>query len=75
MEWARALESREKLELFPTKLDEIVPAEHSFRLVDAILRKVDWTSWEAKYKQRTAATERPFATIEQLVGVRSFLTR
>ncbi|MBX3115709.1 MAG: IS1182 family transposase [Fimbriimonadaceae bacterium] len=50
MEWSRAVESREELVLFPTKLDEVIPADHPVRLLDAILRKIDWTPWEAKYK-------------------------
>ncbi len=50
MGWAQAAERREELVLFPTKLDEIIPEEHPVRLLDAILEKVDWTPWEAKYK-------------------------
>lgn len=50
MGWSRAAEGREVLVLFPTKLDEIISEEHPVRLLDAILKKVDWTPWEAKYK-------------------------
>jgi transposase len=50
MEWSRALERREELVLFPTKLDDAIGEEHPVRLFDALLQKVDWTKWEAKYK-------------------------
>lgn len=50
MEWSRAAERREELVLFPTKLDEIISGEHPVRLLDAILKKIDWTPWEARYK-------------------------
>lgn len=50
MDWSRAAERREELVLFPTKLDEIISEEHPVRLLDAILEKIDWTAWEAKYK-------------------------
>lgn len=50
MDWSRATERREELVLFPTKLDDVISGEHPIRLLDAILQKVDWTQWEAKYK-------------------------
>lgn len=50
MGWAQAVIRREDLVLFPTKLDEIISDEHPVRLLDAILAKVDWSSWEARYK-------------------------
>lgn len=50
MEWAQAAEPREALVLFPTKLDEVIPSNHSVRFLDAILRKIDWKPWEARYK-------------------------
>lgn len=50
MDWSQAVESREELVLFPTKLDEVIPSEHPVRLLDHILRKMEWKPWEAKYK-------------------------
>ena len=35
--------------LFPSKLDEVVPQEHLVRNLDAILRELDWSEFEAKY--------------------------
>jgi transposase len=37
------------LVLFPSRLDEVVPDEHLVRDLDAILRGLDWTEFEAKY--------------------------
>jgi transposase len=40
---------RDQLVLFSEKLDDVIRADHEVRLLDDILRKVDWTSWEAQY--------------------------
>lgn len=50
MDWSRAPDRREELVLFPTKLDELIGAEHPVRLLDALLQKLNWSEWEAKYK-------------------------
>jgi transposase len=50
MEWSRAPERREEIVLFPTMLDEAIPVNHPVRLFSAILDRVDWAPWEAKYK-------------------------
>lgn len=47
--WERAEQSREQLVLFATRLDEVVGGAHPVRLLDEILGRVDWTSWEAQY--------------------------
>ena len=41
--------SRDQLVLFPSKLDEIIPPGHRVRLLDVILRRLDWSQWEARY--------------------------
>ncbi|WP_182871514.1 transposase, partial [Rhodopirellula sp. JC639] len=40
---------RDQLVLFPEKLDEVIPQGHRVRLLDDILRRLDWTDWEATY--------------------------
>jgi transposase len=35
--------------LFPTRLDEVIPAEHPVRLLDEILGRLDWSVWEVHY--------------------------
>ena len=52
MDWARAPESREQLNLFPTRLEEAVGPNHRVRLLDAILSRLDWTQWESQYDLR-----------------------
>ncbi len=47
--WERAEQSREQLVLFATRLDEVVGSAHPVRLLDEILGRVDWTSWESQY--------------------------
>ncbi len=39
----------EQLVLFPTALEEVVPADHLVRVVDEILRSLDGTKFEAAY--------------------------
>ena len=46
MTWAVA---REQLVLFPTLLDEVVPQDHLVRVLDEILRALDWSEFEAEY--------------------------
>ena len=49
MGWAQPKENRQQIVLFPEKLDDVLPPEHSVRTFDAILGKVDWAQWEAAY--------------------------
>ena len=44
--------SRDQLVLFPERLDQAIPADHSVRLVDEILSRLDWRHWEQLYNGR-----------------------
>ena len=50
--WAKAPEQREQMVLFSQRLDDALPREHTVRLLDEILAKMDWSTWEAKYHAR-----------------------
>lgn len=50
--WAEAPQQREQLVLFVEKLDEVLPQNHSVRLLDTILASLDWSNWEAAYHGR-----------------------
>lgn len=50
--WAEPAVSREQLVLFSECLDEAIPAEHTVRLLDELLDRVDWTDWESRYHGR-----------------------
>lgn len=50
MYWSEAPERRGEMVLFPTMLDEVIPPDHSVRLLNAIFDRVDWAPFEAKYK-------------------------
>jgi len=50
MQWATAGLYRDQLVLFPQRLDDVVPAGHAVRLLDGILGSLDWSAWEAAYK-------------------------
>lgn len=49
MTWAVPPVDREQLVLFPTSLDEVIPEDHLVRVVDEILRTLDWSKFEAEY--------------------------
>ncbi len=40
---------RDQLVLFPQKLDDVIASDHPVRLLDDILDRVDWSSWEEAY--------------------------
>jgi len=40
---------REQLILFAETLEDRIPDDHPVRLLDEILERIDWTSWEAEY--------------------------
>jgi transposase len=44
--------TRDQLVLFAERLDEIIPADHSVRVVDEILRGLNWSQWEQLYNRR-----------------------
>lgn len=50
MRWAAAALDRDQLVLFPERLDDVVPADDPVRLLDEILGNLDWSAWEAGYK-------------------------
>ena len=44
--------TRDQLVLFPEKLDQIIPQDHSVRIIDDILCRLDWSRWEKGYNRR-----------------------
>ncbi|TWT66372.1 IS1182 family transposase [Allorhodopirellula solitaria] len=44
--------ARDQLVLFPERLDQAIPADHSVRLLDDILGRLSWNQWEQKYNGR-----------------------
>ena len=55
MTWAVPPVAREQLVLFASSLDEVIPEDHLVRVVDEILRSLDWTKFEAEYHGRLGA--------------------
>jgi transposase len=51
-QWAQAPQKREQMVLFAERLDEVLPSDHSVRLLDLILQRIPWTKWEARYHGR-----------------------
>jgi transposase len=49
MTWAVPPVARDQLVLFASSLDEVIPEDHLVRVLDAILRSLDWSEFEAKY--------------------------
>lgn len=47
--WSKAKEPRDQLVLFPHRLDEAIGPDHRVRVVDEIMRRLDWSKWEATY--------------------------
>ena len=52
MDWAKARESRDQQVLFPTRLDDVIEPNHRVRMLDDILRRLNWEKWEANYELR-----------------------
>ena len=50
--WAQVPLKREQALLFGQTLDEAVAPEHPIRVLDALLRQLDWQEWEAQYAGR-----------------------
>ena len=44
--------TRDQLVLFPKKPDQIVPLDHSVRIIDDILCRLDRSRWEQAYNRR-----------------------
>ena len=50
--WAEVPEPREQALLIPVRLDEAVSPEHPVRLLDEIMRRMAWQSFESRYHGR-----------------------
>jgi transposase len=55
MTWAMPPVARDQLVLFASSLDEVIPDDHLVRVLDEILRALDWSEFEAKYHGRLGA--------------------
>jgi transposase len=51
--WQASPMPRGQLVLFPTTLEDRIPADHPVRAVDEMLDRLDWSEWEAKYNGRS----------------------
>ncbi len=49
MYFAAAPQKRDQMVLFSERLDDVIQKDHSIRLFDDILGRLDWTTWEATY--------------------------
>ena len=49
MSWAVPPMDRDQLVLFTSSLDEVIPDDHLVRVLDEILRSLDWTKFEQAY--------------------------
>ena len=49
--WSRPVIDREQIALFAPTLDAFLPADHPVRMVDEILRQIDFGPWEQEYDQ------------------------
>lgn len=47
--WSKAVETRDQLVLFPTRLDDVIGLDHPVRMLDKILGRLDWSTWEKGY--------------------------
>ena len=47
--WAKPKIVREQAVMFAPTLDEVVSADHEVRLLDEVLRGLDWSAWEAHF--------------------------
>jgi transposase len=50
--WSQTPQPREQMLLIPVRLDEAVSPEHPVRLLDEIMRRMDWWSFESRYHGR-----------------------
>ncbi|MFG0264601.1 MAG: IS1182 family transposase [Rhodopirellula sp. JB055] len=41
--------ARDQIVLFPERLDQVIPDDHTVRMIDAILGRLDWSAWERLY--------------------------
>lgn len=47
--WAKPPQPRDQLVLFPTRLDDAIPADSPVRLLSALLEQLDFSAFEARY--------------------------
>ena len=47
--WAEAPMNRQQISLFAPTLDAMISDDDPVRLVDEVLRGIDWSLWEAEY--------------------------
>jgi transposase len=52
MGWAAAPQKREQMVLFSRRLEDALPVDHSVRLLDEILGRLNWADWESEYDGR-----------------------
>ena len=50
--WDEPPMNREQIVLFAPMLDSVIKEDHPARLVEEILRPLDWAEWEARYNGR-----------------------
>lgn len=55
MTWAVPPVARDQLVLFQESLEELIPDDHLVRVLDEILRSLDWSRFEAEYHGRLGA--------------------
>ena len=46
--WNQAPLIRDQVVLFSPTLDAAISEDHSVRLVDEVLRQMDWSAWESR---------------------------
>lgn len=49
--WAKPPMDRRQIMLFAPTLDSMISQDHSVRLFDEILSRMDWSAWEGRYRQ------------------------
>lgn len=52
MKWQSPAQQRSQLLLMPRSLDDAIPDDHVVRVVDEILRSLDWSAFTAHYSER-----------------------
>ena len=50
--WAKPRMARDQIVLFSPTLDASISDDHPVRLLDELLRGLDWSAWETEYDGR-----------------------
>jgi transposase len=50
--WVQPKRERHEMRLFDPTLDDMIPGDHPVRQLDALLDRLDWSPWEARYPSR-----------------------